>query len=325
MIVDAHAHLVPKELISTIQKERARFASLQLIEEPDGLAMSFAGSKPTRPVAKGLSDVQGRLAWMDKQGIDRQVVGGWVDIFGYQLPAAEGETWSRLTNEVLLAAAKAEPRFAPLATVPLQDGTRAAAVLKAAMRDGFSGTMIATLPRGVGSTLDDPDLDAFWAAADETGAVVHIHPSFDAGDTRVGAYGLANAVGRISDALVAVARLVCSGHATRYPNAKIFAPMGAGGLPFVIGRLQRNAQITPGVADPIQQLSRVYFDSILHDSRVLRFVVGILGTERLMMGSDSPFPIGDMQPMRIVEEAGLTADQVASINGSLAAKLFRLT
>jgi aminocarboxymuconate-semialdehyde decarboxylase len=287
--------------------------------------MSFAGSKPTRPVAKGLSDVQGRLAWMDKQGIDRQVVGGWVDIFGYQLPAAEGETWSRLTNEVLLAAAKAEPRFAPLATVPLQDGTRAAAVLKAAMRDGFSGTMIATLPRGVGSTLDDPDLDAFWAAADETGAVVHIHPSFDAGDTRVGAYGLANAVGRISDALVAVARLVCSGHATRYPNAKIFAPMGAGGLPFVIGRLQRNAQITPGVADPIQQLSRVYFDSILHDSRVLRFVVGILGTERLMMGSDSPFPIGDMQPMRIVEEAGLTADQVASINGSLAAKLFRLT
>ncbi len=324
MIVDAHAHLVPKELISTIQKERARFPSLQLIEEPDGLAMSFAGSKPTRPVAKGLSDVQGRLAWMDKQGIDRQVVGGWVDIFGYQLPAAEGETWSRLTNEVLLAAAKAEPRFAPLATVPLQDGTRAAAVLKAAVRDGFSGTMIATLPRGVGSTLDHPDLDAFWAAADETGAVVHIHPSFDAGDTRVGAYGLANAVGRISDALVAVARLVCSGHATRYPNAKIFAPMGAGGLPFVIGRLQRNAQITPGVADPIEQLSRVYFDSILHDSRVLKFVVGILGTERLMMGSDSPFPIGDMQPMRIVQDAGLAPEQVASVNGGLATKLFRL-
>jgi aminocarboxymuconate-semialdehyde decarboxylase len=325
MIVDAHAHLVPKELISTVQKEHARFPSLQLIEEADGLAMSFAGSKPTRPVAKGLSDVQGRLAWMDKQGIDRQVVGGWVDIFGYQLPGAEGEAWSRLTNEVLLAAAKAVPRFAPLATVPLQDGVRAAGVLKAAINDGFSGTMIATLPRGVGSTLDDPDLDPFWAAADETGAVVHIHPSFDAGDTRVGAYGLANAVGRISDALVAVARLVCSGHPTRYPNAKIFAPMGAGGLPFVIGRLQRNAQITPGVADPIEQLSRVYFDSILHDSRVLKFVVDILGTERLMMGSDSPFPIGDMQPMRIVEEAGLRPDQAASINGGLAAKLFRLT
>jgi aminocarboxymuconate-semialdehyde decarboxylase len=324
VIVDAHAHLVPAELIAAIQKERARFPSLRLVEDPGGLTMSFAGSKPTRPVAKGLSDIPARLAWMDKQGIDRQVVGGWVDIFGYQLPATEGEAWSRLSNEVQLAAVKTEPRFAALATVPLQDGARAAAVLKAAMNDGFSGVMIATLPRGVGSTLDDPDLDSFWAAADDAGAVVHIHPSFDAGDSRVGAYGLANAVGRISDALVAVARLVCSGHVTRYGNAKIFAPMGAGGLPFVIGRLQRNAQITPGVADPVEALSRLYFDSVLHDSRVLKFVVNILGTERLMMGSDYPFPIGDMEPMRIVRDGALNADQIASINGGLAAKLFRL-
>jgi aminocarboxymuconate-semialdehyde decarboxylase len=324
LIVDAHAHLVPKELLAAIQKERSRFPSLNLVEEPDGLTLSFSGSKPTRPVSKGLSDIPARLSWMDQQGIERQVVGGWVDIFGYQLPAAEGEAWSRLTNEVQLATTKSEPRFTGLATVPLQHGARAAAVLKQAIKDGFPGVMIATLPRGVGSTLDDPDLDPFWAAADQEGAVVHIHPSFDAGDSRVGAYGLANAVGRISDALVAVARLVCSGHVTRYANAKIFAPMGAGGLPFVIGRLQRNAQITPGVADPIEALSRLYFDTVLHDARVLKFVIDILGTERLLMGSDYPFPIGDMKPRDIVRNSGLTTDQVNSINGGLAAKLFRL-
>jgi len=82
MIVDAHAHFVPSELISTIQKERKQFPNLQLIEQADGIAMSFTGSKPTRPVSKGLSEVSNRLAWMDKQGIDRQVVGGWVDMFG---------------------------------------------------------------------------------------------------------------------------------------------------------------------------------------------------------------------------------------------------
>ena len=64
---------------------------------------------------------------MAKQGIDRQVVGGWPDMFGYELPAAEGEAWCRLFNDAQLAAAKAEPRFVPLATVPLQDGARAAA------------------------------------------------------------------------------------------------------------------------------------------------------------------------------------------------------
>jgi aminocarboxymuconate-semialdehyde decarboxylase len=324
MIVDSHAHLVPPGLLDAIRREQGRFASLRVIEE-DGIAFAFADGKPTRPVSKPLSDVAARLAWMDKQGIDRQVVGGWVDMFGYELPAAEGEAWSRLINDALAAAAKAEPRFVPLATVPLQDGTRAAAVLKAAMEAGLPGAMIGTLPRGVGSVLDRGDLDPFWAAADEAGAVIHVHPSFDAGDVRVNDYGLANAVGRITDAMVAVARLISTGHVTRYRNARIVVPMGAAGLPFLLGRLKRNHEVTPSVGDPVEALGHLYTDTILHDARVLKFVIGMLGSERLMMGSDSPFPIGDLEPTRIVAAAGLTPEQAASVKGGLAAKLFRLS
>ena len=120
---------------------------------------------------------------------------------------------------------------------------------------------------------------------------------------------------------VRVGRL-CSGHVTRYANAKIVAPMGAAGLPFVLGRLRRNAEITPGVADPVEAIGRLYVDTILHDARVLQFVIAMLGTERLMMGSDSPFPIGDLEPMKIVAAAGLSADQAAVVNGGLAKKVF---
>src|SRR6516225_9090311 len=183
MIIDVHGHLVPPDLLAAIRKESGCFPSLRLIEDGTSLAIAFAGGKPSRPIMKGLSDVAARLAWMDKQGIDRHVVGGWPDWFGYELPAA--------------------------------------------VAAGFPGAMISTLPRGIGSVLDAADLDPFWTAADETGAVIHIHPSYDAGDTRVNDYGLANAVGRISDAIVAVARLLASGHVTRYRNAKIFVPMGA--------------------------------------------------------------------------------------------------
>src|SRR5712671_7620165 len=324
MIVDSHAHLVPPELIAAIRTERARFPGVRVIEEAGGIALAFAGGKPTRPISKPLSDVAARLAWMDREGIDAQVCGGWVDMFGYELPAQEGESWSRLINDALLAAAKAQPRFVPLATVPLQDGARAAAVLKAAVAAGAPGAMIGTLPRGIGSVLDAADLDPFWAMADELGAVIHIHPSFDAGDTRVNDFGLANAVGRISDAIVAVARLLASGHVTRYRNAKIFVPMGAAGLPFLLGRLKRNHKITPGIADPAEGLALLYTDSILHDPRVLRFVVEMIGADRVMMGSDMPFPIGDWAPAKIVSAAGLAPDQVASITGGLAAKLFRI-
>src|SRR5256885_8669634 len=150
MIIDVHGHLVPPDLLAAIRKERTRFPSLRLVEDGPSLALAFAGGKPSRPIMKGLSDVAGRLAWMAKQGIDRQVVGSWPDWFGYELPAAEGEAWCRLINDAQLAAAKAQPRFMPLASVPLQDSVRAAAVLKAAIAAGFSGALIGTPPRGIG-------------------------------------------------------------------------------------------------------------------------------------------------------------------------------
>jgi len=324
MIVDCHAHLVPPELVAAIRKDAAKFPNVRLIEDGGSLALAFAGGKPTRPVSKPLSDIAGRVVWMAKQGIDCQVVGGWVDMFGYELPGAESEAWSRLANDALLAAAKTEPRFVPLATVPLGDGARAAGVLKTAIAAGFPGAMIGTLPRGVGSTLDHADLDPFWQAADETGALIHIHPSFDAGDVRVNDFGLANGLGRITDAAVALARLISAGHVARYTNAKFFAPMGAAALPFVLGRLKRNAAITPGIGDPVAALAAIYTDTILHDARVLKFVIEMMGTERLMMGSDMPFPIGDSEPMKIVAEAGLSPAQTASINGGLAQKLFKI-
>lgn len=322
MIIDSHAHLVPPDLLAAVRKDAARFPSVKQIEDGGSLAFAFAGGKPTRPVAKFLTDIPGRIAWMQKQGIDKQVAGGWVDMFGYNIPGEEGEAWARLINEHLAAAAKAEPRFVPLATVPLGDGKRAAAVLKDAMKAGFPGAMIGTLPRGVGSTLDHADLDPFWAAADETGAVIHIHPSFDAGDVRVNEFNLANGLGRVTDAMTAVARLLCTGHVTRYKNAKFFVPIGGGGLPFVIGRLKHSQVHTPGVADPWDGLNLIYADTIVHDPRILKFVIEMMGPDRILMGSDSPFPVGDLEPAKIVDSLNLPKAQADQIKGGLAQKLF---
>ena len=324
MIVDCHAHMVPPDLLTAIRKDAAKFPSVKQTETDHGVALSFAGAKPIRPVSKPLSDIPARLAWMDKNGIDKQVCGGWVDMFGYEVQGAEGEAWATMTNDALMAAAKAQPRFVPLATVPLGDGARAASVLKAAMKAGFPGAMIGTLPRGVGSVLDAADLDAFWQAADETGAFIHIHPSFDAGDVRVNDFGLANGLGRVTDAVIAIARLISAGHVAKYKNVKFFAPIGGAALPFVLGRLKKNYSITPGIGDPVAGVAALYTDTILHDVRILKFVVEMLGTEKLMLGSDMPFPIGDHEPTKIVAAAGLSAAQTASINGGLAQKLFNI-
>ncbi len=80
----------------------------------------------------------------------------------------------------------------------------------------------------------------------------------------------------------------------------------------------------PASADPVAGLGALYTDTILHDARVLQFVIEMIGADRLMMGSDMPFPIGDAEPLKIVAAAGLSAAQAASINGGLAARLFRI-
>src|SRR5256885_693848 len=109
MMVDCHAHFVPPSLLEALRREAGAFTSLRLVEDGASFGFSFSGGKPTRPVLKLLSDLGGRLKWMDDNKIERQVVGGWLDMFGYELPAEEGARWSQLANEHLLAAAKAEP------------------------------------------------------------------------------------------------------------------------------------------------------------------------------------------------------------------------
>lgn len=322
MIIDCHAHIVPPSLLAAIRDNADQFPSLKLIPEGDAFGLKFADAKPTRPVAKGLSDLAGRIKWMDEQKIERQVAGGWLDIFGNQMPAEEGARWARMTNEHLLAAAKDEPRFVPLCCVPLQDGKLAAEVLREAHKNGFKGAMIGTQPKGVGGVLDDPDLDPFWEAAHELGSALFIHPVFESGDDRVHDYGMANAVGRITDTLIALSRIIYSGHILKYNNAKVVVGIGGAALPFVIGRLRRNYSLDQKLGNPDESLATLYYDTIVHDPKVLRFLADSVGTERIMMGSDMPFPIGDLTPMKIVADAGFSSAEAASMNGGLAGKLF---
>ena len=325
MIIDCHAHIVPPALLDAIPADKAHFPSIKLIEEGGSLGFSFAGNKPTRPVSKPLSDIAARLAWLDTNKIERQVVGGWLDMFAYEIPIEEGLRWSRLINTHLAKLAKEQPRFIPLATVPLQDGARAAEVLKEAHSQGFKGAMIGTQPKGKGGVLDDPSLLPFWEAANSLGSIIFIHPVFESGDDRVHDYGMANAVGRITDTLIAMSRLIYAGHVTRFANMKVVAGIGGGALPYVIGRLRRNYSLDKDkLGDPDAALASMYYDTIVQDTRTLRYLADIVGPDRIMMGSDMPFPIGDLAPLKIVQETSFTDAERAGINGGVVQKLFGL-
>ena len=323
MNIDCHAHVVPQSLMDAVRSTAAEYPSVKLSEAGQSFGFSFSGSKPTRPVMKPLTEVPSRIAWMDEQKIDRQACGGWLDMFGYELPIEEGARWSRMINDHISSECKNEQRLIGLATVPLQHGATAAEVLKEAHAQGLKGAMIGTQPKGAGGVLDDPDLDPFWQAAHDLGSAIFIHPVFESGDNRVHDYGMANAVGRVTDTLIAVSRLIYAGHILKYSNAKIIIGIGGAALPFVIGRLRRNYNLDKdNLADPDASLAQLYYDTIVQDPAVLRFLGDKVGVDRIMMGSDYPFPIGDFEPMKVVGEAGFSAAEMASMNGGLAEKIF---
>lgn len=324
MIIDTHAHFAPQALLDALKARGGDFPSIELMHEGDTWKLGFAGGALTRPINPKLREADLRHEWMKENDIDVQVCGGWLDSFGYETPADEGAAWSRFLNEHMLTATEGREHLVPLATVPLQSGKLAAEVLREALQAGFAGAMIGTQPKGGSGNLDDPDLDPFWEAASELGATLYMHPMFGCGDDRLLDYDMMNAVGRGVDTTTALARMMYAGHFTKYAGMNMVVSHGGGALPFVLGRLQRNQVMHPDFGDPVEAFGRMYFDTVLFDPRILRFLVDMAGADKVVLGSDYPFPIGDLKPCGIVHEAKLSEVDTKAILGDTAARLFHI-
>ncbi|MGA0310013.1 MAG: amidohydrolase family protein [Candidatus Puniceispirillaceae bacterium] len=324
MIIDSHAHIIPHSLLAAIEDRASEFASLSLAHDDTGsFGFSFAGGKPTRPASRMLSDTKGRIDWMDANKIDLQVIGGWLDMFGYEMPVDEGQRWSRMINDHLRQFCAENDRFIPLASLPMQDGGAAAMVLDEAHQQGFKGAMIGTQPKGKGGVLDDPTLTPFWESAHRNKSILFIHPVFDSGDDRVNDYGMNNAIGRITDTLIAISRIIYSGHVETYHDAKIVIGIGGSALPYVLGRMMRNYNLHKDtLADPSKALSMLYYDTLLHDPAALEFLLSAVGSDRIMLGSDMPFPIGDPSPLAVLD--GLDTAVRTKLVSGVAGQLFGL-
>jgi aminocarboxymuconate-semialdehyde decarboxylase len=325
LIIDIHAHYLPKLMVERFDANAAKFPSVKMTRSDKGTTLQFPGGEVTRPISPKLGDLDDRKAWMAQNRIDHQLVGGWLDSFGYELPAAEGLAWSRYINDCMWDSLTTETRFTALATVPLQDGKLAAEVLEEAMQRGFGGIMIGTLPKGQGGNLDDPSLDVFWEKASELKAAVVLHPMFICGEPRLADYDMVNAVGRLADTTIAVSRLLFSGHLLKYAGMKLILCHGGAALPFALGRLIRNSAISHGkFADPEKGFEAMFFDSCVFDPDALDFLIKKAGKGKVMLGSDMPFPIGDPAPQNVVANSAADDTERGAIMGMTAQGVFSL-
>jgi aminocarboxymuconate-semialdehyde decarboxylase len=307
-IIDTHAHLVSPDLVRTIRKEGARYG-VEFSGSDDAPRVQLAGGK-IKPFPKFLTQTEVRIAAMDRQGVDMQIVAGWIDFSGYTMPLDVGLKFTELQNETLAAVVAANPdRYAGAANVPLQDTKTAIRVLERAVGEqGFRAIQLSTYV-GPGRFLDDAELDPFWRAVEEMKIFVLFHPYDEQPPQGLGDYFLHNCIGYPLQTTIAVMRMMFSGVFKRFPDLMVRLPHAGGFLPYQIDRFRHAARHRPEPRskgfdqDPLDIFRRLYFDTLAFTPAPLRYLAELVGADRLVLGSDYPFEMSDPDPVATVRAA----------------------
>ncbi|KOX04573.1 amidohydrolase [Streptomyces sp. NRRL B-1140] len=276
-----------------------------------------------------MTDVTVRLAAMDAQGVDVQLVSPSPSHYHYWTDEETAEKLCRLAGEATAAhCAQAPDRLRGLGLAPLQHPVQAVRALEHALDQGLLGVEISS--HAPGRELSDPAYEPFWTRAEETGAILFLHPFGCTLDERLDQWYLSNTVGQPTENAVALSHLIFSGVLDRHPELKVIAAHGGGYLPTHIGRSDHawsaRSDAGAGCAHlPSSYLERLYFDSLVHDPHVLRALIGAAGADRVLLGSDFPFDMGTEDPVGALRAAGLPDDDFHAVRGGNATTLLRLT
>lgn len=328
-MIDMHAHLFPPITRQEAQALDATQAPWLRIDSAER-GMIMRGAQEFRPVHSPLWDADARIADLDHHGVDMQIVCATPIMFGYALDPAKVADWAARMNDLTLAHCMRHPaRLKALAQVPLQDTDRACREASRAQASGHVGVQIGN---HVGDRdLDDEQLVEFLHHCGSNGIPVLVHPWDMMGGARMKKWMLPWLVSMPAETSLGILSLILSGAFERLPRAlKLCFAHGGGAFAFTLGRADnawrhRDIVRKDCPQPPSRYVDRFYVDSAVFDERALRLLVDVMGSERVMLGSDHPFPLGEQQIGQLVSQSGcLSAQEKRRILSDNAKTFFNL-
>jgi aminocarboxymuconate-semialdehyde decarboxylase len=319
--IDAHAHMIP-----------AKFVSGQEVTFP--VASGEPHVMPLRPMNNFPDDsiygIERRLRDMDAQGMDMHVI-SLQPMFADHLPVERAVPICRAINDAFAEVVAANPkRFVAIANLPMQSPEDAARELERAVRDlGLRGTEICS--QIAGQNLDEPKFAPVWAKAQELDVPIFIHPAGVPGlQERLGKYYLTNLIGNPMDTTIAAASLIFGGVLREFPRIKFYLAHGGGACPYIRYRWDHGWKVRDegkAIIDrpPSEYFSQLYFDSLTHGGPALSFLASTVGPERIMLGTDYPFDMGNYDSVAAIQNAiGVTDAERDLMLGGNAMRLFKI-
>ena len=320
--IDTHTHIIPKHLPDFSRKfGYGEFITLD--HHQSGKAWMMQGNRRFREINENCWDPAVRIEEMRGHEMDMQVICTIPVMFSYWAKSSDALELSMFLNDDIAATfSDFSQHFIGLATVPMQDTDMAVKELERCMKLGFRGVQIGSNVNNI--NLDDKRFDAFFAACESLGAAVLVHPWQMMGQEHMSRYWLPWLVGMPAEISRAICSMIFGGVFERYKKLKVCFAHGGGSFLPTVSRIEHGWECRPDLVaidnpvNPKEYLGRFWVDSHVCDHKMLGYIIDLVGADRVMQGSDYPFPLGEAVPGELVRTAPLSDEMKKKVLGTSA-------
>ncbi len=304
--IDIHTHILPERWPDL--RERFGYGGFVRLEHHKPCcARMMVDDKFFREIEDNCWSPTRRIKDCDDSGVQVQVLSTVPVMFNYWAKPQDSLDLSKILNEHIAGVVREYPqRFVGLGTLPMQAPKLAVPELERCVNElGLAGVQIGSHINDW--NLDQPELFEIFESAASLGAAVFVHPWDMMGKDRMPKYWLPWLVGMPAETSLAICSIIFGGVLDRLPHLRIGFAHGGGAFPFTVGRVQHGFDVRPDLCavdnknSPRNYLGKFFVDSLVHDADALRFLVNQMGDNRVALGSDYPFPLGESRPGAMIE------------------------
>ncbi|MBK8611633.1 MAG: amidohydrolase [Chitinophagaceae bacterium] len=312
MKIDIHTHIMPDKMPNWVQK--FGYGEFIHLEHRNCKACMMKGDKLFREVDDNCFDAAARLKEMDGTEVTIQVLSTIPVLFNYWAKPKDGYETARFLNDHIADTVTKNPdRFIGIGTVPMQDVDLAIKEMERCVTElKMPGLEIGSNINGI--NLNDESFFAFYEAAEKLHCSLFVHPWEMMGQDQMEKYWLPWLVGMPGETSRAICSMIFGGVFEKFPNLKVAFAHGGGSFPITIGRIEHGFNVRPDLVaidnpiNPRDYIGKFWIDSLVHDPMAMKFIIGLMGEDKICLGSDYPFPLGEQHPGKLIADMNFTKE-----------------
>lgn len=317
LTIDIHTHILP-EIIPDFKRKFGYGGFIHLDHHKPGCARMMMDDRFFREIECNCWDPKQRIIECDEQDVHVQVLSTVPVMFGYWAQPHDTLLLSQFINDHIAGIVEEFPtRFVGLGTLPMQAPELAIQELERCKQIGLKGVEIGSHINDW--NLNDPNIFPVFQACQELDMAVFVHPWDMMGKDKMSKYWLPWLVGMPAETSLAICSMIFGGVFERLPDLRVAFAHGGGSFPATIGRVQHGFDVRPDLCaidnnvSPRDYLGKFWLDSLVHSPEMLDYVVNLIGADKVMLGTDYPFPLGELQPGKLIKGMGYSDEKASEL------------